>query len=73
MNSKLQHYMTQYQNHVSVPLRGKDSHEHFSIYHTRVSLLSFPSPCGEKIVMNYVNKLNTATHLVCFRPLAGKR
>ena len=35
---------------------------------------AFPSPCGEKIVMNYTLWKETIARLEeCFRPLAGKR
>ena len=37
---------------VSVPLRGKDSHELKDAEAARRNLSTFPSPCGEKIVMN---------------------
>ena len=40
-------------SNVSVPLRGKDSHELLQRSgHSVHPLRWFPSPCGEKIVMN---------------------
>ena len=60
---------------VSVPLRGKDSHERRPGKLGKSAGMSrFPSPCGEKIVMNTAQRRPSCTpRLQRFRPLAGKR
>ena len=51
-----------FQSDVSVPLRGKDSHEHLANLNARNVIVPFPSPCGEKIVMNAGEVEEAAVH-----------
>ena len=48
--------------YVSVPLRGKDSHERSIWHRSDLSSAQFPSPCGEKIVMNLRRRGSCAGH-----------
>ena len=75
INAKQQNKSIWYILRVSVPLRGKgrDQRKKNGFHWIIGPMGKFPSPCGEKVGINFKNLVPVASKPSGFRPLAGKR